>query len=340
MLVATAALGAGLAAAPATAAAECLDLPVRVCVPPTGPPQVGVATDNSNDYPALRSAEAVRIKFAGVNSPYGGAMGIEPGLSHASLNGGTSYMPCKGTPTSIPNVEDPINGGEPYKAACENTVDPSYYRSGLFGGGLRKRVPLFENGITVGNYDQTNGCIAVCTHRWAERLTRFDVEIYLKKRDPATGRVSTDFDYVRPRFTATSFPHARPGGVLESVDFGTITPLKAYQRGAARLQGLIFTKGTTRAAAGRVRFSMFENDANGRTSTGQPLQAFSVFTSTGAYYSTGTVYAGSYKLRLRDIETNRCVVLKHLPLPSMGQRVDIRLDRPAFGIPRARDVAC
>ena len=32
--------------------------------------------------------------------------------------------------------------------------------------------------------------------------------------------------------------------------------------------------------------------------------------------------------------------LKHLPLPDMGQRIDIHLDRPAFGIPRARRVAC
>ena len=103
---------------------------------------------------------------------------------------------------------------------------------------------------------------------------------------------------------------------------------------------MIFAKGATRAQPGRVRFSVFENDANGRTSTGQPLQAFSVFTSTGGYYSTGTVYAGSYKMRLTDLERGTCVVLKHLPLPSMGQRIDIHLDRPAFGIPHARRVAC
>ena len=300
---------------------------------------LGAATDNSNDYPAVRTADRVTIRFGGVNSPHGGAMGVEPGLSHADLNGGTSYMPCKGAPTAVANVEDPVNGGEPYKAACENTADPSYYRSGLFPAGLRKRVPIFEGGISVGNTDRTDACVVVCTHRWAEKLSRYDVEIYLKKQDPKTGRWATDFDYVRPRFTVSSFPY-RQGTTLLSADWGTVTPLKAYQRGAARLSGLIFAKGSTRAAAGRVRFSMFQNDATGRTSTGQPLQAFAVFTSTGAFYSTGTVYAGSYKLRLKDLETNRCVLLKHLPLPSMGQRIDLRLDRPAFGIPRARSVAC
>jgi hypothetical protein len=287
----------------------------------------------------VRTADTVTIRFGGVNSPHGGAMGVEPGMSDPTLNGGTSYMPCKGTPTALPNIEDPVRGGEPYKAACENTVDPSYYRSGLFGAGLRKRVPLFENGISVGNTDRTDACLLVCTHQWAEKLSRYDVEIYLKKQDPKTGQWSTDFDYVRPRFTVSSFPH-RSGAGLVSDDWGTITPLKAYQRGAARLQGLIFAAGSQRADAGRVRFSMFQNDATGRTSTGQPLQSFSVFTSTGAFYSTGTVYAGSYKLRLMDLETKRCVVLKHLPLPSMGQRVDIHLDRPAFGIARARSVAC
>lgn len=318
----------GLFAAPA--ASEPLEPPL---------PTVIVDTDNTNDYPLVRTAESVTIRFGGVNSPDGGVIGVEPGLSAAGLNGGVTYAPCKGTATSIPNVEDPVNGGEPYKAACESAVDPSYYRSGPFGPGLRKHAPQFPGGITMGNIDTTRACVAVCNHRWAERLSRFDVEIYLKKKDPTTGRLVTDFDHVRPRFTVSSFPR-RVGDGLVSADYGTVRPLKAYERGAARLQGLIFAKGTTRAAAGRVRFSMFENDANGRTSTGQLLQAFSVFTSTGAYYSTGTVYAGSYKLRLKDLETNRCVLLKHLPLPSMGQRVDFHLDRPAFGIPRARTVAC
>ena len=317
----------------------CLDGPVPLCVRDSGLPTVGAAPANSNDYPAVRTASAVTIRFRGVNSPHGGAMGIEPGMSAADLNGGVSYMPCKSHPTLVPNVEDPVNGGEPYKAACENTVDPSYYRSGLFGAGLHKTVPAFANGISIGNTDTTQACALVCSHQWAQRLSRFDVEIYLKKPDPATGRVVTDFDYVRPRFTVSSFPQ-RSGTTLLSADWGTITPPKAYARGTARLQGLVFSAGSTRAAAGRVRFSMFENDANGRTSTGQPLQAFSVFTTTGAFYSTGTVYAGSYKLRLTDLDRGTCVVLKHLPLPSMGQRIDIHLDRPAFGIPHAHTVAC
>jgi hypothetical protein len=312
---------------------------VDVCVRDSGLPSVGGAPTNSNDYPAVRSTQYVRIRFGGVNSPHGGVIGVEPGLSASRLNGGSSYAPCKGVPTALPNVEDPVNGGEPYKAACENTVDPSYYRSGPFGAGLRKKAPQFATGIDIGNTDSTPQCGIVCNHRWADRLSRLDVEIYLKRTDPTTGRTATDFDYVRPRFTVSSFPR-KSGSGLVSADWGTVTPLKAYARGTARLQGLIFSSRGTRAEAGRVRFSMFENDANGRTSTGQPLQAFSVFTSTGGFYSTGTVYAGSYKLRLTDLERGTCVVLKHLPLPNMGQRFDIHLDRPAFGIPHARSVAC
>ena len=316
----------------------CLDK-LELCVRDSGAPSVGALPTNSNDYAPVRTASFVTIRFGGVNSPHGGAIGVEPGLSAANLNGGSSYSPCKGTATAVPNVEDPVKGGEPYKAACENTVEPSYYRSGLFGAGLRKKVPLFANGITISNKDSTPECGVVCAHRWAEKLSRFDVEIYLKKKDPATGQVVTDFDYVRPRFTVSAFVRRRAGG-LDSVDWGTVTPLKAYARGTARLQGVIFAKGATRAQPGRVRFSIFENDANGRTSTGQPLQAFSVFTSTGGYFSTGTMYAGSYKMRLTDLDRGICVVLKHLPLPSMGQRIDLHLDRPAFGIPHARRVAC
>ncbi len=304
---------------------------------PTAPTAPTTAV-NTEDYPKVRTTEAVRIRFGGVNSVDGGVIGVEPGLSSADLNGGASYAPCKATPTALPTVADPLYGGEPYKAACENTVNPSYYRSGPFIGGLRKQAPQFPNGIVMGNSDATEACIVVCNHHWAERLSRFDVEIYLKKKLPTGGTV-TDFDYVRPRFSVSSFPR-KSGAGLVSADYGTIQPTKAYAKGSARLQGIIFAKGNTRAEGNRVRVSMFENDANGRTSTGQLLQAFSVFTASGGYYSTGTVYAGSYKLRLTDFETNTCVLLKYLPLPSMGQRVDLHLDRPNFGVPRARTIPC
>ncbi len=307
--------------------------------PPVTPPLPGVTTSpNTEDYPKVRVADAVRIRFDGVHSVAGGVIGVEPGLTSTDLNNGSVYAPCKGKPTALPTVVDPVYGGEPYKAACENTTEPSYYRSGPFTGGLGKQAPQFPHGIVMGNSDMTRACVVVCQHHWAERLTRFDVEIYLKKRLPS-GALVTDFDYVRPRFSVGAFPHRSGNGML-SADFGTIRPLKAYERGTARLQGVIFADGTTRAEGNRVRVSMFENDANGRTSTGQLLQAFAVFTASGGYYSTGTVYAGSYKLRLTDLETGRCVVLKHLPLPSMGIRVDLHLDRPNFGVPRARTIPC
>ena len=326
-------------AAALAAAAAVWAAPAAQAFPPAPPQLPGLApSPNTEDYPKVRVAEAVRIRFGGVNSVAGGVIGVEPGLTSTDLNNGSVYAPCKGKPTALPTVVDPVYGGEPYKAACENTTEPSYYRSGPFTGGLRKQAPQFPNGIVMGNSDATRACVVVCQHHWAERLTRFDVEIYLKKRLPS-GALITDFDYVRPRFSVGAFPH-RSGAGMVSADFGTVRPLKAYERGAARLQGVVFAAGTTRAEGNRVRVSMFENDANGRTSTGQLLQAFAVFTATGGYYSTGTVYAGSYKLRLTDLETGTCVVLKHLPLPSMGIRVDLHLDRPGFGIPRARTVPC
>ncbi len=311
--------------------------PMDPIAPPL-PPSAPATAANTEDYPKVRTADAVRVRFGGVNSVDGGVIGVEPGLSAAGLNGGVSYAPCKSRPTALPTIADPLYGGEPYKAACENTVDPSYYRSGPFTGGLRKQAPQFPNGIVMGNADVTRACIVVCNHHWAERLSRFDVEIYLKKKLPTGGTV-TDFDYVRPRFSVSSFPR-KSGAGLVSADYGTIQPLRAYAKGSARLQGVVFAKGTTRSQGSRVRISMFENDANGRTSTGQLLQAFSVLTASGGYYSTGTVYAGSYKLRLTDLETNTCVLLKYLPLPSMGQRVDLHLDRPGFGVPRARTIPC
>lgn len=335
-------LAAGAAAAalttPAAAAPSCLDLPVRLCLS-AGGPTLGSVGDNTNDYPSVRNAEFVRIRFGGVSSPQGGVIAMEPGLYAKGLNGNATYAPCKGRPTYVPAVDDPVNGGEPYKAACENPVNPSYYRSGPFGAGLRKQAAAFPGGMVMTNTDSTEGCTPLCSHQWANRLSRLDVEVYLKKRDPKTGALSTDFEYVRPRFAATAFTR-RSGNGLESADFGVVRPLRAYERGAARLQGLIFSSGTTRADAGRVRFSVFQNDATGRTSTGQPLQAFSVFTSTGSFYSLGTVYAGSYKMRVTDLDRGTCVVVKHLPLTRMDNRIDLHLDRPAFGIPHARTVAC
>ena len=337
MLVAAAFAG-GVLAAPASAVPSCFDLPVKLCLTAGGPAIAGVG-DNTNDYPAVRNAQFLRVRLAGISSPQGGVIAVEPGLYAKGLNGSITYAPCKGRPTYVPSVDDPVNGGEPYKPACADPVEPSYYRSGGFGAGIRKQAAAFTGGIVMSNTDSTTGCTPVCNHQWANKLSRLDVEIYLKKRDPQTGKLSTDFDYVRPRFSATAFTK-RSGNGLESADFGTITPLKAYARGAARLQGVIFAKGATRAEAGRVRFSIFENDANGRTSTGQPLQAFSVFTSTGAFYSLGTLYAGSYKMRVTDLDKGTCVVVKHLPLQRMGERLDLHLDRPAFGIPHARTVAC
>ncbi|MCA1711714.1 MAG: hypothetical protein LC789_08815 [Actinobacteria bacterium] len=338
VLLAAGFAAASLGAAPAVAVPACVDAPVKVCLS-AGGPEVGGVGDNTNDYPSVRSTEFVRIRFGGVSSPQGGVIAMEPGLYGQGLNGNLTYAPCKGRPTVVTAVDDPVNGGEPYKPACADPVNPSYYRSGGFSAGLQKQAAEFAGGIVMTNTDSTAGCTPLCNHQWANKLSRLDVEIYLKKRDPKTGALSTDFEYVRPRFSATAFT-ARAGNGLESADFGVITPLRAYDKGTARLQGLIYASGSTRAAPGRVRFSVFETDAKGHTSTGQPLQAFSVFTSTGAFYSLGTLYAGNYKMRLTDFDKGTCVVVKHLPLLRMDNRIDLHLDRPGFGLPHARTVAC
>ena len=310
-------------------------VPIDLYEPPVVPdPSPSPVTTNS--YPEVRDTTFVGIPLAGVTSRTGGVIAIEHVLHDPRVGGGTYYLPCKAAPTMLPNVE--AFGGEPYKQACTNPESPSYFRHGTFGAGASKRAPVFDPDVRIENFSETEACITRCEHHWANRTAFIAVEIYLKKT--VNGRPVTDFNCVRPRFHAAGFSRSRDGG-LYSVDMGTIKPVCAYERGASRLQGYVFAKGSTYLEGnGRLVFSVFQNDATGRSSTGQPLQAFSAFQSAGGYYTTGVLYAGYYMVRIRDTATNRCVLRQHTPIKRMGERVDIHLDRAAFGIRGARDVPC
>lgn len=333
----------GAALIPATLAVRPLDryatdidiettLPIEVEVAGTGD---GATT--TNDFPEIRETGFVAIPFGGVTSPRGGVLAIEHLLRHTDVAGGKGYLPCKAAPTSLPNYE--FGGGEPYKAACENASKPSYLRSGPFTGGARQLSATFPNGLRIANETQTQACVTTCEHGWANRTVAIGVEIYLKK-PRASGGTETDFDYVRPRFTASGFEHAANGGHY-SRNVGVIRPLKAYEPGASRIQGYIYEAGNTYLdTPNRLVFSVFANDATGRTSTGMPLQAFSAFSNRGGYYTTGVMYTGYYKFKIRDTVTGTCVMNRNMAIRRMGERVDIRLDRPAFGIPGARVVPC
>lgn len=299
--------------------------------------KVEASVVTTNDYPQVRDTTYIGIPFAGVSSRTGGVLAMEHILRHPDVASGTYYLPCKAAPTTLPNVESPF-GGEPYKAACENPTNPSYLRSGRFGSGLNKRPEQFKREIRLDNSSETEECITRCVHNWANRTTAIAVEIYLKKT--VDGRLVTDFDCVRPRFHASGFSNSHQGG-LYSANYGSIRPVCAYERGAARMQGYVYEKGRTYLQGnGRLIFSVFQNDASGRTSTGRPLQAFASFQSAGGYYTTGVVYSGYYKVKIRDTATGKCVVKQHTHVKTMGERSDIHLDRKAFGIPGAREVAC
>jgi hypothetical protein len=291
----------------------------------------------TNDYPPVRDTTFIAVPFGGVTSRSGGVIAMEHVLRHPDVAGGSYYLPCKAAPTTLPNMESPF-GGEPYKAACENPTNPSYFRSGGFGGGIAKKPAVFAGGIRLDNSSQTDDCLTRCVHNWANRASVIAVEIYLKKAKD--NRLVTDFDCVRPRFHVSGFSRSHLGGLV-SRNYGTVRPLCAYERGASRLQGYVYSQGRQHLEGnGRLVFSVFQNDATGRTSTGQPLQAFSSFQSAGGYYTTGVLYAGYYKLKIRDTLTGKCVVKQHTQIKLMSERADIHLDRPAFGIKGAREVAC
>lgn len=318
--------------------------PRPACVLPAnrvGDPGKPAFTDNpfvtTNDYPHVRDTTFIGIPFGGVTSRTGGVIAMEHVLRHPDVAEGNYYLPCKAAPTTLPNIESPF-GGEPYKAACENPTSPSYLRSGRFTGGIRKKAVVFTPDLRLYNSSETEECLTRCVHDWANRTSAIAVEIYLKKT--VNGRLVTDFDCVRPRFQASGFSHAHLGG-LYSRNYGTIRPLCAYERGAARMQGYVYAQGTQYLEGdGRLVFSIFQNDASGRTSTGQPLQAFSSFKSSGGYYTTGVLYSGFYKVKIRDTFSGRCVVKQHTHIRTMSERADIFLDRPAFGIRGAREVPC
>lgn len=348
LLVALAVLA--VTAPPSSAASDCLDLPAGTpCVLPIdryGSPidtntltafAVEPSVTTTNSYPEVRDTGFVGVPISGVTSRTGGVIAAEHILRHPDVANGTYYLPCKAAPTTLPNMESPF-GGEPYKAACENPTEPSYYRSGPFGTGIAKRAPQFPGEIRIENSTDTDACITTCVHNWANRTSAVAVEIYLKKT--VNGRLVTDFDCVRPRFHASGFSHSLNGG-LYGRHYGVIRPLCKYERGASRMQGYVFVQGQQYLEGnGRLVFSVFQNDATGRSSTGQPLQAFSSFQSAGGYYTTGVLYSGYYKLKIRDTATGRCVLKQHTHIKSMGERTDIHLDRTAFGIPGAREVAC
>lgn len=339
LLAALAVLAVG---APSSNASDCLGVPPGApCVLPLDRYSETVASAPSftttNSYPEVRDTAFVGIPLSGISSRTGGVIAVEHILHDPDVAGGTYYLPCKAAPTALPNIESPF-GGEPYKAACENPTDPSYYRSGPFGAGLVKRAAVFPGEIRIENTSNTPDCITTCVHNWANRTSAIAVEIYLKKT--VGGRLVTDFDCVRPRFHASGFSHPQFGG-LYGRSYGVIRPTCAYERGASRMQGYVFEKGRTYLTGnGRLVFSVFQNDASGRSSTGQPLQAFSAFQSAGGYYSTGVLYSGYYKVKIRDTATGKCVLKQHTHIKSMGERTDIHLDRKAFGIPGAREVAC
>jgi hypothetical protein len=295
----------------------------------------GVTT---NSYPLIRQTDFIGIPFAGVTSGSGGVIAVEHVLRDDDVAGGSYYLPCKAAPTALPNVESPF-GGEPYKAACENPTDPSYFKSGPFGSGLHKVAPVFGGAITIPNVTQSDACYLGCQHEWADRTSAIAVEIYLKTT--VDGRLVTDFDHVRARFNASGFNHSLNGGLF-SRNYGVVRPLGAYERGTSRLQGYVFTSGHNYLSAGskRLVFSVFENDANGKSSTGMPLQAFSAFSSNGGFFTTGVLYSGYYKVKIRDTETNKCVMRRMMPITTMGERVDLHLDAKAFGMRGAVEVPC
>lgn len=357
MLRRPAALAAVLAAlalaTPAHASAPSLDCVLTACPPlpvdaydsgidlhtlgPLVAAAGGSSGTNTDSYPEIRNTSYIGVPLSGVTSPHGGVVAIEHVLHDSRVDGGAYYLPCKAAPTEVPDVPSPF-GGEPYKAACQDPENPSYFRSAAFGAGRAQTAPSLGHLLTVDNVTTNANCSFGCHHDWGNRTSVIAVEIYLKKT--VNGSLVTDFDYVRPRFNASGFSRRYSKG-LTSVNYGIVRPLRAYERGTARLQGYVYSSGRTLlTGANRLVFSVFENEANGRTSTGQPLQAFSAFKSNGGYYTTGTVYSGTYRFKVRDTQTGKCVLAKMLRLRTMGERVDMHLDQKAFGIPGAAEVRC
>lgn len=251
---------------------------------------------------------------------------ITPGTGHIGVDiwwpagGGNIYNPCH-------------ISSDMFYGACvlANAAQTSYYKVmnyGLSGNN-------FPYGIFIDNQN-TNTCTSApwCTnpgassfnHGWGRLISDGSLEIYphvLGAYNPSNNTVGG----VR---ISSDFYHFANGGRY-SRDIGNVTLPSLGQAGVGRLNGFATYNGSP-VANDRVLLEIFQRESSRGTSTGHPMYGFSVVRNNGdAYYNTGALPSGSYKIYITDTQTGRKIILDGVNVFSQHERIDFRLEQRCFG---------
>jgi hypothetical protein len=286
----------------------------------TIPPDSSASGATTNSYPYRRTAPSGSgVTFHGLTNIPAGVNGVDIALYDATLNKNSAgvaqpYLPCKNT-------------GDPYKGACYQASQASYWAVRSFAGGTSSNP--WPIGVLVGN-STTNAYCGPCTHNWGRRVYEADLEFYPKK----PGSTSTDPNWVRPRFTSRNEFAATAGGngYNMTTDWGTIAGRYITDPGVGRLSGFVYATTGVIDSNHRLVFSVFPRTPAATSSTGKPVGSFFAGGNGGnGYYTTGAMYAGTYNMTVRDSATGHYCVFGNKTWSTTGLRADFYLDRAHFG---------
>lgn len=173
-------------------------------------------------------------------------------------------------------------------------------------------------------------------HDWGKQVTGAALEIYphapgTQEFKPAQNSVGGVRIYV------DGFPVYANGGRY-SADIGNVRLPKFGEPDVGKMNGYVYEKGT-KVAKGRVTFDFFQNGGTRKTSTGYTVSGFAS-SSNGdtAYYTSGAVPNGSYKLYITDEKTRKKIIIDGLGIEGTGRRIDFDVAKKCFGYKYCEEV--
>jgi hypothetical protein len=250
---------------------------------------------------------------------------VTPGSGHIGVDiwwpsNGSEYNPCH-------------HSSDIYYGACAlaNNATASYYKVMNYSPSGND----FPYGIFVDNQN-TNTCktSSWCTnklatsfnHGWGRIITDGSIEIYPHisgSYNPSSNTVGG------VRIQSDFFLFANGGRYSKNI--GDIILPELGKPGVGKMNGFVTNNGSP-VANNRVLFEIFQRDSSMRTSTGIPMNGFSSVKNNGdAYYNTGALPSGSYKIYITDTQTGHKIILEGVNIFSQYERLDFKLEQRCFG---------
>ena len=271
-----------------------------------------------------KAAADTTINFADVHigkiTPGAGQVGVDIWWP----SNGSAYLPCQ-------------HSSDIYYGSCilSNQSQISYYKVMHFNTDGTNDFPY---GVFIDNTNQnycktaswcTNKTATSFNHGWGRLISDTALEVYPYLNgnyDPSNNTVGG------VRIGVECFPVVANGGRYSS-DVGDVSLPQIGQSGVAKLNGFVTNNGTA-VSSGRVRFEAFQTDTSWKSSTGYPVTGFTSVTNTsGGYYNTGALPAGTYKIYITDTQTNHKITIEGVGILLPYDRLDFQLEKTCFGHP-------